>query len=97
MLDGATEFTSRLNGRPPTGLRLGPTEYFVRHVRVSSFAYEDPRRLTTRSGDLFMCCSDYPHSEGTATLLTDYATAGCDPMSYPGLYHDNVEFLLGPS
>jgi predicted TIM-barrel fold metal-dependent hydrolase len=97
MLDGATEFTSRLNGRPPAALRLRPSEYFLRHVRVSSFAYEDPRRLTTRSGDLFMCCSDYPHSEGTATLLTDYATAGCDPMSYPGLYHDNVEFLLGPS
>jgi len=97
MLDGATEFTNRLNGRPPAALRLRPSEYFVRHVRVSSFAFEDPRRLTTRTGDLFMCCSDYPHSEGTATPLTDYAAAGCDPRSYPGLFQDNVEFLLGPS
>lgn len=38
---------------------------------------------------------DYPHSEGTATPLADYATAGCDPGSCPGLFHDNVTFLLG--
>jgi hypothetical protein len=97
MLDGATEFTRRLNGRPPAALRLRPSEYFVRHVRVSSFAYEDPRRLTTRTSDVFMRCSDYPHSEGTDTLLTDYAAAGCDPGSCPGLFYDNIEFLLGPS
>jgi predicted TIM-barrel fold metal-dependent hydrolase len=95
MLDGATDFTSRLNGRPLAPLRLRPSEYVARQVRVSSFAYEDPRRLTTRGGDLFMCCSDYPHSEGTATPLADYATAGCDPRSWPGLFHDNVAFLLG--
>jgi predicted TIM-barrel fold metal-dependent hydrolase len=97
MLGGATEFTSRLNGRPLAALRLRPSEYFARHVRVSSFSYEDPRRLTSRSGDLFMCCSDFPHSEGTGTPLADYAAAGCDPASSPGLFHDNVMFLLGPS
>ena len=97
MLDGATEFTSRLNGRPLAELRLRPSEYFARHVRVSSFSYEDPRRLTSRSGDLFMCCSDFPHSEGTATPLADYTEAGCDPASDPGLFRDNVTFLLGPS
>ncbi len=26
--------------------------------------------------DLLMCCSDYPHSEGTATPLDDYAAPG---------------------
>ncbi len=88
----STEFTSRLNGRPPTGLRLGPTEYFVRHVRVSSFAYEDPRRLTTRSGDLFMRSSDHPHSRhGHA------AHRPCDgwrrPEVVPRAFHDNVTFL----
>ena len=97
MLDGATDFTSRLNGRPLAALRLRPSEYFARHVRVSSFSYEDPRRLTSRSGDLFMCCSDFPHSEGTATPLADYTAAGCDTASSPGLFHDNVTFLLGPS
>jgi predicted TIM-barrel fold metal-dependent hydrolase len=97
MLDGATEFTSRLNGRPLAELRLRPSEYFARHVRVSSFSYEDPRRLTSRSGDLFMCCSDFPHSEGTATPLADYMEAGCNPASDPGLFRDNVTYLLGPS
>lgn len=58
---------------------------------------EDPRRLTSRSGDLFTCCSDFPHSEGTATPLADYTAAGCDTASSPGLFHNNVTFLLGPS
>ena len=97
MLDGATEFTTRLNGRPLAELRLRPSEYFARHVRVSSFSYEDPRRLIRQSGDLFMCCSDFPHSEGTATPLADYTAAGCDRASSPGLFRDNVTFLLGPS
>jgi hypothetical protein len=42
-----------------------------------------------------MCCSHHPHSEGTATPLADYAAAGCDRRSCPGLFHDNVGFLLG--
>ena len=53
-----------------------PSEYFRRQVRVSSFSYEQPGRLAAKSGDLFMCCSDYPHSEGTATPLADYAKQG---------------------
>jgi hypothetical protein len=97
MLDGATEFTSRLNGGSPAALRLRPSEYFARQVRVSSFSYEDPRRLTARGGDLFMCCSDFPHSEGSATPLADYATVGCDAGTHPALFHDNVTFLLGRS
>jgi hypothetical protein len=47
------------------------------------------------SGDLFMCCSDYPHSEGTATPLDDYTGAGCPPVESPGFFHDNVGELLG--
>ena len=41
-----------------------------------------------------MCCSDYPHSEGTATPLDDYTLAGCDPATSDGLFEDNVSFLL---
>jgi len=55
-------------------LALRPSEYFHRQVRVSSFAYEAPARLIRQTGDLYMCCSDYPHSEGTATPIADYAT-----------------------
>jgi predicted TIM-barrel fold metal-dependent hydrolase len=94
MIDGAFDFTSRLNGRPLVPLQSRPSEYFAQHVRVSSFAYEDPRRLTQRGGDLFMCCSDFPHSEGTATPLADYARAGCEPASADALFRGNVSFLL---
>jgi len=97
MLDGATDFTTRLNGRPLTPLPRRPSEYFVEHVRVSSFAYEDPGRLTRRAGDVFMLCSDFPHSEGTADPLADYERVGCTPSVLPGLYHDNVAGLMGGS
>ncbi len=76
MLDGGWDFTSTLNGGAPAELGLRPSEYFSRQVRVSSFSYEQPARLTAKSGDLFMCCSDYPHSEGTATPLQDYERGG---------------------
>jgi predicted TIM-barrel fold metal-dependent hydrolase len=94
MLDGGWEFTTVLNGRPLAPLDLRPSEYFRRQVRVSSFSYEQPARLTTKSGDLFMCCSDFPHSEGTATPVEDYARIGCVPDQAAGLFHDNVATLL---
>ncbi|MGQ0825987.1 MAG: amidohydrolase family protein [Actinomycetota bacterium] len=96
MLDGGTDFTTRLNGRPLTPLSLQPSEYFRRQIRVSSFSYELPGRLIGQTGDLYMCCSDYPHSEGTATPMTDY-TGGFEPLrpeDAPGFFHDNVSFLL---
>ena len=60
----------------------------------SSFSYEQPARLTAKSGDLFMCCSDFPHSEGTATPIEDYARTGCVPDHADGLFHANVATLL---
>ncbi len=95
MLDGGWEFTSTLNGGPATDLALRPSEYFARQVRVSSFSYEQPERLMAKSGDLFMCCSDYPHSEGTATPIEDYRRGGPTPDSAPGLFRGNVDVLLG--
>jgi hypothetical protein len=66
---------------------------------VSSFAYELPARLIRQTGDLYMCCSDYPHSEGTATPLADYTNAvvPARPADAPGLFHANVAMLLAPS
>jgi predicted TIM-barrel fold metal-dependent hydrolase len=95
MLDGATDFTSRLNGRPAAQLELRPSQYVLDRVRISSFSYEDPRRLTAKTGDVFMFCSDYPHSEGTANPVADYLRAGCERDASPGLFADNAEFLLG--
>ena len=97
MLDGGTDFTTKLNGRALADLSLRPSEYFRRQVRVSSFAYELPSRLIRQTGDLYMCCSDYPHSEGTSTPLADY-TSGPRPVGpddAPGLFHDNIAFVLG--
>jgi predicted TIM-barrel fold metal-dependent hydrolase len=95
MLDGGWDFTAALNGTTASALKLRPSEYFQRQIRVSSFSYEQPARLMAKSGDLFMCCSDYPHSEGTATPVEDYARDGRVPENAPGLFHDNAAALLG--
>lgn len=94
MLDGGWDFTTTLNGGSPAVLEMRPSQYFLRHVRVSSFSYEQPARLTAKSADLFMCCSDYPHSEGTSTPVDDYARTGCRPEDAAGLFRENVDFLL---
>ncbi|MHB8464990.1 MAG: amidohydrolase family protein [Acidimicrobiales bacterium] len=94
MLDGGSDFTTKLNGRPLAPLARRPSEYFKEHVRVSSFSYENPARLIASSGDVFMCCSDFPHSEGTASPVEDYRAAKCEPETQRGLFRDNVEFLL---
>lgn len=99
MLDGGFDFVTRLNGSSPAPLSLRPSEYFRRQVRVSSFAYELPEHLRHQLGgeDLLMACSDYPHSEGTATPVLDYARPGrysTSPEQAPGLFHDNAAYLL---
>ncbi|HKA14651.1 MAG TPA: hypothetical protein VKH41_06515 [Myxococcota bacterium] len=96
MLDGGTQFAEKLNGRRPVPLSMRPSDYFHRQVRVSSFAYELPAKLIRQTGDLYMCCSDYPHSEGTATPLADYTGAAIpvQPDDAPGLFGENVSLLL---
>ena len=94
MLDGGWEFTSQLNGAPMANLEMRPSEYFLRQVRISSFSYEQPQRLAAKSSDIFMCCSDFPHTEGTATPIEDYARSGIDPDESAGLFHDNIAALL---
>jgi predicted TIM-barrel fold metal-dependent hydrolase len=98
MLDGGYDFTTKLNGRPVAELSLRPSEYFRRQVRISSFSYELPGRLIRQTGDLYMCCSDFPHSEGTSTPLADYTGSALPvrPDDAPGLFHDNAAFLLDP-
>ena len=67
--------TARFNGES-TELSLMPSEYFRRQVLVAAFSYEQPHRLMARSGDIFMACSDYPHTEGTFTAIEDYKASG---------------------
>lgn len=99
MLDGGTSFVNRLHGAPRTSFTGVPSEVFREHVRVSSFAYEIPERIIRQAGtDVFMCCSDYPHSEGTRTPVDDYRRAARDldvPDARPGFFGQNARFLLG--
>jgi predicted TIM-barrel fold metal-dependent hydrolase len=94
MLDGGFDFTARLNGRPNVALEMRPSDYVYDHVRVSSFSYENPAKLMKQSGDIYMACSDYPHSEGSATPVADYERAGCDPEAMGDFFAANAEFLL---
>ncbi len=96
MLDGGSAFTAKLNGRPLQELSMKPSDYFRKHVRVSSFSYELPARLIRQTGDVYMCCSDYPHSEGTADPIGDYEGSAMPlrEQDAPGMFHDNVSFLL---
>jgi predicted TIM-barrel fold metal-dependent hydrolase len=94
MMDGGYRHTARFNGES-TALSLMPSEYFLRQVRVAAFSYELPRRLTAGTGDIFMACSDYPHTEGTMTALEDYATTGLEPdETSAGFFGGNASFLL---
>jgi hypothetical protein len=92
-LDGGFDFHARFNGRPLTDLALRPSEYLERQVRVAAFSYEQPDRLERQAGDLFMMCSDFPHSEGTDSPMEDYSGLAA-PADHPGLYGDNVAWLL---
>jgi predicted TIM-barrel fold metal-dependent hydrolase len=93
MLDGGYRFAATFNGEAAP-LSLRPSDYFRRQVRVAAFSYEMPQRLMARAGDIFMACSDYPHTEGTSTPLEDYRSAGADPDAFPGLFNANIAYLL---
>ena len=76
MLDGATEFTSRLKCRAPVPLRLRPNEYFARQVRVSSFAYEDPARSPTKTSNSSSSRRSGSPRGRSATTPTSYISYG---------------------
>jgi hypothetical protein len=76
-------------------LTLKPSEYFARQVRVAAFPVEGVDEIVDQAGDIFMGCSDYPHTEGTLTPHEDYlANNRMAPDAYPGFFGDNVGFLL---
>jgi predicted TIM-barrel fold metal-dependent hydrolase len=94
MMDGGYRHTARFNGES-TELALMPSEYFRRQVRVAAFSYEQPHRLIASAGDIFMACSDYPHTEGTLTAIDDYAAVGLTPgADSGGFFGGNAAFLL---
>jgi len=93
MLDGGYQFAASFNGEAAP-LSLRPSDYFRRQVRVAAFSYERPRSLIDRAGDIFMACSDYPHTEGTSTPLDDYRAVDMEPEGNSAFFGGNIEFLL---
>jgi predicted TIM-barrel fold metal-dependent hydrolase len=96
-LDVTYRFHADYNGLPLDRLPLAPSEYIRRQVRAATFGFEHPVELTEQLGDLFMFGSDFPHAEGLARPLEDFARAG-GPAPGPlveGLYAGNVSWLLG--
>jgi predicted TIM-barrel fold metal-dependent hydrolase len=96
-LDGGFDFHAKFNGAPIAELSKRPSDYIRDQVRVAAFAYEAPDRLEAKAGELFMFCSDYPHSEGTDDALGDYArmaprTPG--PDAAPALFGGNAAWLF---
>jgi predicted TIM-barrel fold metal-dependent hydrolase len=97
MMDGGYRHTARFNGES-TELPLMPSEYFLRQVRVAAFSYELPQQLIAAAGDIFMACSDYPHTEGTMTAIEDYAAAGLkSDEASAAFFGGNAAFLLRES
>ena len=96
-MDGGYRFTSRLAGSEHAELEMEPSEYVRRQVRFAAFSYEQPHRLAGAAGDLFMCCSDFPHSEGTEHALEEYgalANGSVTPDAQPALFGGNAAWLL---
>jgi predicted TIM-barrel fold metal-dependent hydrolase len=96
-LDASYRFHAAYNGLTTDRLELAPSDYLRRQVRIATFGFERPQRLTASVGDVLMFGSDYPHAEGLARPLEDFKAAGGPPVDEAanGLYRGNVEWLLG--
>ncbi len=95
-LDGGFDFHAQFNGRALTDMELRPSEYFRRQVRVASFGFEQPEKLSRSAGEVFMFGSDWPHPEGLREPVADYvAASGVRPADNRALYADNAAWLLG--
>ncbi len=97
MVDVTYRFHADYNGLAPDRLPLAPSEYIRRQVRAATFGFEHPAQLADQVGDLFMFGSDFPHAEGLAHPLADFARAGGPPPGPDafGLYAGTVSWLLG--
>jgi len=71
-LDGALDFYAARHNGPFHPLKLRPSEYFYRQVRVAALPYEAPAYLVRKVGeDTFMIGSDWPHAEGVTDPAAD--------------------------
>jgi uncharacterized protein len=81
-------------------LKLRPSEYVRRQVRVTPYPTENVGRLIQRCGsELFMFSSDFPHVEGGRNPLKRFEAtlAGCDEGEKTRFYAGNFADLMGKS
>lgn len=81
-------------------LRLKPSEYLRRQVRVSLFAFEDVGWLIQEGGEeLFMFASDYPHPEGGRDPIGRFEASldarNISAQARERFYRGNMASLLG--
>jgi predicted TIM-barrel fold metal-dependent hydrolase len=79
-------------------LRLWPSEYLLRNVRVTPFPFEDVGWLIRECGScIFLFGSDYPHDEGGADPVSMFETtlARCSGEEREQFYWRNFEQMLG--
>ncbi len=98
-LDGANHFYTQQRGHPLADLRMQPSAYFKRQVRVNAFPVEGAANLMNTVGpEVFMWGSDYPHAEGMAkpswSRYRQLQPRELTEEEEAGLAGDNAAFLL---
>jgi predicted TIM-barrel fold metal-dependent hydrolase len=79
-------------------LRLRPSEYVARQVRVTPYPHEDAGWIIRNVGpDICMFSSDYPHVEGGRQPLKrfDASLAGLDAESVERFFSSNFADMMG--
>ena len=79
-------------------MKLLPSEYIQRQVKITPFAGEDIGWLMSSGAeDLLMFASDYPHHEGTDDPIGRYekTMTGLSESVKKKFYEDNFRGFLG--
>ena len=79
-------------------LKLLPSEYVLKHIKLTAFPGEDIGWLLTNGAeDLMMFATDYPHHEGTDDPISRYERTmnGISEEVKSKFYTQNFKQLLG--
>ncbi len=79
-------------------LRLRPSEYVRRQVRVTPYPHEPAGWIVQQTGpEVCLFSSDYPHTEGGRNPLKrfDESMVDCSPEEHDGFWWRNFEDLMG--
>ena len=96
-LDSAFEAFRRHEERLQ-GLKLKPSEYITRQVKVTPYPTEPTDWIISEAGsDIFMFSSDYPHVEGGRNPMGRFekATKNLSELDQDKFFRKNFETLMG--